>query len=241
MGEAQLITFYGDNKAYENLIGGNGCAAIDGRWIEVVCPSDGRVFATIPRPGIQDVDLAVQAARHFEFHGSAADKLYDETIPFLDGYTLAIVRYPHGVTGHIIQTVAARNHIGWTLEPVGKSPQIVFADVDLQIIQPLLVTAIIQNGGQTCSAGSRVLVQLRIYDQVAAALRKRFEAIVAGPHDAGIDLCAMVTVKQQQCVINFVKIARDDVIPVLAQGRIAEDAPAMVTGAVLEVDGGHCI
>src|SRR5579863_7735890 len=44
----------------------------------------------------------VAAARYFEFYGSAADKLHGDTIPFLNGYTVAIVRDPHGVTGHII-------------------------------------------------------------------------------------------------------------------------------------------
>jgi aldehyde dehydrogenase (NAD+) len=44
----------------------------------------------------------VAAARYFEFYGSAADKVHGETIPFLNGYTVAVVRDPHGVTGHII-------------------------------------------------------------------------------------------------------------------------------------------
>ena len=44
----------------------------------------------------------VAAARYFEFYGAAADKLHGDTLPFLNGYTVAIVRDPHGVTGHII-------------------------------------------------------------------------------------------------------------------------------------------
>jgi aldehyde dehydrogenase (NAD+) len=39
---------------------------------------------------------------YFEFYGSAADKVHGKTIPFLNGYTVAVVREPHGVTGHII-------------------------------------------------------------------------------------------------------------------------------------------
>jgi aldehyde dehydrogenase (NAD+) len=42
------------------------------------------------------------AARYFEFYGTSADKVHGETIPFLNGYTVAIVRDPHGVTGHIV-------------------------------------------------------------------------------------------------------------------------------------------
>lgn len=46
-------------------------------------------------------DIAA-CARYFEFYGGAADKLHGETIPFLDGYQVLIVREPRGVTGHII-------------------------------------------------------------------------------------------------------------------------------------------
>ena len=42
------------------------------------------------------------AARYFEFYGGAADKVHGDTIPFLDGYMVTIMREPKGVTGHII-------------------------------------------------------------------------------------------------------------------------------------------
>jgi aldehyde dehydrogenase (NAD+) len=45
------------------------------------------------------------------------------------------------------------------MELGGKSPQIVFSDADVEAALPVLVNAIIQNGGQTCSAGSRVLIE----------------------------------------------------------------------------------
>ena len=44
----------------------------------------------------------VATARYFEFYGASADKVHGETIPFLNGYTVAVVRDPHGVTGHIV-------------------------------------------------------------------------------------------------------------------------------------------
>src|SRR5215218_7831052 len=44
----------------------------------------------------------VATARYFEFYGTSADKVHGETIPFLAGYTVAVVRDPHGVTGHIV-------------------------------------------------------------------------------------------------------------------------------------------
>ena len=45
------------------------------------------------------------------------------------------------------------------MELGGKSPQIVFADADIDKALPVLVNAVIQNGGQTCSAGSRILIE----------------------------------------------------------------------------------
>jgi len=254
----------------------------------------------------------VATARYFEYYGSAADKLHGETIPFHNGYTVAVVRDPHGVTGHIVpwnypsqifgrsvgaslacgntcvvkpaedaglsllriaelaldvgfpegvlnivhglgaeagaaltahpdinyvsftgspevgamvQKAAADNHIGCTLELGGKSPQIVFADADLETAMPVLVKAILQNGGQTCSAGSRVLLERPIYDVVAAELASRFAGVTAGPHDQDLDLGAMVTAKQQSRVKSFVAEAEAAGIPVLARGQIAGNAP----------------
>ena len=51
-----------------------------------------------------------------------------------------------------------------TLELGGKSPQILFEDADLERALPVLVGAIVQNGGQTCSAGSRALIQRPLFD-----------------------------------------------------------------------------
>ncbi len=55
--------------------------------------------------------------------------------------------------GRLIQAAAARHTIPVTLELGGKSPQIVFADADLDSALPFLVNSGIQNAGQTCSAG----------------------------------------------------------------------------------------
>lgn len=62
-------------------------------------------------------------------------------------------------TGKMVAHAAAENHVPVTLELGGKSPQVVFDDADLDAAMPVLLAAIIQNAGQTCSAGSRVLIQ----------------------------------------------------------------------------------
>ena len=70
----------------------------------------------------------------------------------------------------MIQMAAAKNHIGCTLELGGKSPQVIFADADIEAAAPVVVAAIVQNGGQTCSAGSRVLIEQKAYDAFAGAI-----------------------------------------------------------------------
>ena len=83
--------------------------------------------------------------------------------------------------GTLIQQVAAERHCPVTLELGGKSPQIVFADADLDAAIPVLINAIVQNAGQTCSAGSRVLVQREIYEPLLDRLGAAFEALRVGP------------------------------------------------------------
>jgi len=128
--------------------------------------------------------------------------------------------------GRLIQVAAAGNHIGCTLELGGKSPQILFDDADLDAAIPVVINAIIQNGGQTCSAGSRVLIQEGIWSQVVDGLAARFSALTAAPHDRDDDLGPLINMNQKNRVDGFVERAEAAGIPVLARGSIAADAPA---------------
>lgn len=359
-----------EGVAFMNLIDGQSVDALSGERIDVLCPSDGKVFSSIPASGAADVDRAVQSAhkafyegpwakmpavergrcltrlgllvekhgdelaalesrdtgkpvrqgkadvvatmRYYEFYGGAGDKIHGDTIPFLDGYTALTLREPHGVvagiipwnypmqilarvagaalamgntlvvkpaedaslttiriaelaleagipagvfnvitgygrdagaalsshplvdyvtftgstgTGTAIQQAAAINNRGVTMELGGKSAQIVFADADVEAALPVLVNAIIQNAGQTCSAGSRVLIEKPIYEKVATALAERFSKLVAGPHVADLDLGPLINGKQRDRVAGMVAAAREAGIPVLAEGSIHADAP----------------
>ncbi|MEO0545034.1 MAG: aldehyde dehydrogenase family protein [Pseudomonadota bacterium] len=129
-------------------------------------------------------------------------------------------------TGSAIQTAAAGNNRGVTMELGGKSPQIIFEDADLEVAIPVLVNAIIQNGGQTCSAGSRILIQQSIYDRVAQALAERFSSLVAEPHWRDGDLGALINRAQTERVKAFVDDATASGIQLLAEGKVASDAPA---------------
>ena len=146
-------------KNWKMLIKGNWVESSDNEVIEIVDPSNGIVFSTIPRGKKNEIDQAVESARssfekhwkyvpalergrylivvsellrkhseelaqlesldtgkplkqsrndaliasrYFEYYAGAAEKIYGDTIPFLDGYQVFTVRQPHGVTGHII-------------------------------------------------------------------------------------------------------------------------------------------
>ncbi|OWY29758.1 aldehyde dehydrogenase family protein [Herbaspirillum robiniae] len=352
------------------LIDGRWQAAQDGQAIDVIDPSNAKVFTQISRGGKADIDLAVAAARralsgewgrltatergrllvklgdlilanaeeiaqleardtgkpitvarndvkvvarYFEFYGSAADKIHGETIPYLDGYNVSLVRVPHGVTAHIIpwnypaqmfgrslapalamgnatvmkpsedaclsgiklgelaleagfppgalnvvtgygheagaaltahpgidfatftgspevgvmvQEATAKNHIPCVLELGGKSPQIVFDDVDVEKALPVIVKAITQNAGQTCSAGSRLLVQESIYDSFVAKVAERFAQVRVGTPEMDLDCGPIVNRKQRDRVQGFIDEAAASGIPVLAQGSLGAGVSA---------------
>ena len=129
------------------------------------------------------------------------------------------------VTGSIVAQAAAKRHCPVTLELGGKSPQVVFADADLDAALPVLVNAIIQNAGQTCSAGSRLLVEQAAYERVLEALGKRFAALRTGPAQADLDCGPLIRANQLERVKGFLSDAARDGLPIAGQAGLAADAP----------------
>jgi aldehyde dehydrogenase (NAD+) len=125
--------------------------------------------------------------------------------------------------GSQIQAAAAANVVPVTLELGGKSPQIVFADADLDQALPFLVGAGIQNAGQTCSASSRILVERPLVDAVCALMGARYEALVVGPAMADLDVGPLVSAKQNRIVTSYLERATD--LPLIAQGLLGPDLP----------------
>jgi len=146
-------------------------------------------------------------------------------------------------TGAWVAAAAAKRHCPVTLELGGKSPQIVFADADIDAALPALVNAIVQNAGQTCSAGSRLLVEQSRYEEVLARLGERFAALRAGPALADLDCGPLIRASQLTRVRGFLADAARDGIALVAQGTVAADAPAggyFIAPALLrDVPPGH--
>ena len=136
--------------------------------------------------------------------------------------------------GQLVQAAAARNVVPVTLELGGKSPQVVFADADLDRALPFLVNAGIQNAGQTCSAASRILVERSRYAEVVDRMAARYGALKVGPALSDLDVGPMISARQKALVEGFLALAGD--LTLAARGQVVEGAPAgghYVTPALL--------
>ena len=310
----------------------SAASALDGAWGRLAAADRGRLLRRVGDAIANDAERLASiesrdtgkpisqaradvtaAVRYFEFFAGAADKLHGETLPYLPGYAVQVLRVPVGVTGHIIpwnyptqmfarslapslavgnatvikpsedasqsvlalariaadagvpagavnvvtglgevagdalarhsgvdlidfigspqagtlvQSAAAQHHARVILELGGKSAQIVFADADLDAAVPVIVRAIVQNGGQTCSAGSRVLIERAAFDRVTARLADAFAALRVGLPPSDPDVGPLINGAQFARVRGFVERARRDAVPVVASGTLPDGLPA---------------
>ena len=107
--------------------------------------------------------------------------------------------------GQLVGKAAAENIVPVTLELGGKSPNVVFADADLEDAVPIVVNSIIQNAGQTCAAGSRLLVQREVHDEVLKMVADRFKGIGIGPGLEDPDLGPIISEEQLERVDGYVQ------------------------------------
>ncbi len=112
--------------------------------------------------------------------------------------------------GKLVSQAAAENVIPVTLELGGKSPNVVFADADIEGAVPIIVNSIIQNAGQTCSAGSRLLVEEKVQDQVVEAVARKFADITIGPGLEDPDLGPIISREQLERVQSYVQTGKQE-------------------------------
>jgi acyl-CoA reductase-like NAD-dependent aldehyde dehydrogenase len=97
---------------------------------------------------------------------------------------------------HIVRN-SAENLAFTTLELGGKSPVIVFADADLESAANAVIAGIFAASGQSCVAGSRLLVEEPIADRFLDLLKRKAEAIRIGdPQDAATEMGPLATTRQ---------------------------------------------
>ncbi len=123
--------------------------------------------------------------------------------------------------GVLVQESTAKNSVPCVLELGGKSPQIVFNDADLNKALPVIVKAITQNAGQTCSAGSRLLIQEDIYDKFIGMVADAFKKVKVGTPEMDLDCGPIVNQKQFKRVNTFIDEAVASGVPLLARGALA--------------------
>lgn len=126
--------------------------------------------------------------------------------------------------GTLVQQLAAVRHCPVTLELGGKSPQILFDDAPLEQALPFVVNGIVQNAGQTCSAGSRLLVQRGLYERALAQLGAIFANLRAGPPAMDLALGPLIRASQLERVRALLDEAQADGVRVAAQGQVAPEA-----------------
>ena len=143
-------------------------------------------------------------------------------------------------TGRRIAEVAAQSLKRVTLELGGKSPNVVFADADLEAAVLGSLWAIFYSAGQSCEARSRILVQDEVYDAFASAFVERAKALTVGdPLADDTKVGSLISRAQAERVLGYVDVGVADGGELLAggavDGEIGEglDAKAFVRPTVI--------
>lgn len=137
--------------------------------------------------------------------------------------------------GRITGASAGRNFAHQTLELGGKTPVLVFDDFDLEQAVNYAAFGAFIGAGQTCICGSRQIVHERVYDEFVERLAAKAKTIrIGNPRDPAVQLGPVVSARQQQRVMNYVRIGlEEDRARLVAGGRIPDD-PALASGFFVE-------
>jgi acyl-CoA reductase-like NAD-dependent aldehyde dehydrogenase len=107
-----------------------------------------------------------------------------------------------------------------TLELGGKSPNIIFGDADLDNAVHGVMAGIFAATGQTCMAGSRVLVEEQIHDDFVARLTQAASSLKLGdPLDPTVDVGPIASRNQLERVLDYIRIGQDEGATLTAGGE----------------------
>lgn len=136
--------------------------------------------------------------------------------------------------GRRVYMTAAETFKRVSLELGGKSPNIVFDDADLDKAANGVITGIFSAGGQTCMAGSRLLLQESIHDEFVERLLKIAKTAKAGdPSDAKTEVGPIATKPQFDKIMRYIDIAKAEGARCVAGGR-ALTGPGFGAGQFVE-------
>ena len=136
--------------------------------------------------------------------------------------------------GRQIAAAAGRNLVPVTMELGGKSPNIIFEDADLNKAVAGALAGIFGATGQTCIAGSRLLVQRSVHDEVARRLVERARRIKLGnPLDRATEMGTAANEPQFERILQAIENARGEGATLATGGRPAH-GPGLERGFFIE-------
>lgn len=113
------------------------------------------------------------------------------------------------VTGRKVLAAAGANGHSGTAELGGKSPNLVFADVDLATSMDSILMGALTNAGQECCAGARVLVEAHVFDEFVALAADRIRSLRVGFAEDS-EIGPLISRRQYERVSGFVERAIDE-------------------------------
>ena len=123
-------------------------------------------------------------------------------------------------TGQAILAAGAPTLKRSSVELGGKSPVVVFDDADPELCVDAALAQIFTMNGQRCTAGSRLLVQEGLYEQIVSAVAERAKHIRVGdPTDASTELGPLIRPEHHERVTDYIASAKTDGARILAGGR----------------------
>src|SRR5947209_5335483 len=121
-------------------------------------------------------------------------------------------------TGRRVMEACASHLIPLHLELGGKSPQVVLRDAPLEKAIPTIARSITLNTGQICAAGSRVVVDASIREQVVSGLAEHFKNVRVGPWYEDVDMGPLISAKQEKRVLGYLDSGRSEGARVVVGG-----------------------
>ncbi|CAA7600623.1 Aldehyde dehydrogenase family [Acididesulfobacillus acetoxydans] len=124
------------------------------------------------------------------------------------------------IAGRSIMQAAASNFKRVALELGGKSPNIIFADVDLDLAVDYALFGIFVHAGQVCSAGSRLLVEESIHDELVSHLVERAQKIRLGNGmDPESEMGPLISAPHRERVENYIRIGIEEGAKLVCGGK----------------------
>lgn len=138
---------------------------------------------------------------------------------------------------HIVRN-SAENLASTSLELGGKSPILVFADADLESAANAQVAGIFAATGQSCVAGSRLIIESSVKDRFLEILKAKAEAIrIGSPLDMATEVGPLATERQRKHIVSLVSASVDAGAKVVTGGAPVDGDGYFYRPTILDCDG----